>query len=280
MNIKITVEIITPEEAGEFLRTRNEKNRPIRDRLVRRYAADMRSGTWELTHQGVAFDAEGNLIDGQHRLQACVMSKIPLRTTVARYTSSDMADRARPMIDSSPGRDTADILVFSGDLDKKTAKEACAAVIALLTLRNGDSAGRGAANVRAALNDPDIGPCVKWAMQALPEKRFAAPVRASFALMWTAFPVEAAAFAATVREGVAERDTPAATWVRAAQSGMLNTVGGNSARVAVMRRACRIMKAYVKEEGDLKRLYTDGEAVRFFIDHADKKKKRVLRSVA
>jgi len=32
----------------------------------------MDSGEWQLTHQGIAFDKDGNLLDGQHRLQAVI----------------------------------------------------------------------------------------------------------------------------------------------------------------------------------------------------------------
>ena len=41
-------------------------------------ARDMKAGHWRLTHQGIAFDPAGVLIDGQHRLWAIVESDTTL----------------------------------------------------------------------------------------------------------------------------------------------------------------------------------------------------------
>jgi len=69
---------ITPAMAAEFLR-RNERN-PRKDMLdekrVKAYAKAIKDGQWLLHHQGIAFDAEGFLIDGQHRLSAVVLAGI------------------------------------------------------------------------------------------------------------------------------------------------------------------------------------------------------------
>lgn len=39
---------------------------------MKTYAEDLAAGRWKLTHQGIAFDVAGQLIDGQHRLSAIV----------------------------------------------------------------------------------------------------------------------------------------------------------------------------------------------------------------
>lgn len=66
---------ITPAMAGMLLK-HNKNNRSLRPQLVRQYAEDMRQGNFEMTHQGIAFYANGDLADGQHRLQAIVESGI------------------------------------------------------------------------------------------------------------------------------------------------------------------------------------------------------------
>src|SRR5438046_2404287 len=48
----------------------NTANRPLSRSTVRGFADAMRSGEWLVTHQGVAFDTDGVLVDGQHRLAA------------------------------------------------------------------------------------------------------------------------------------------------------------------------------------------------------------------
>jgi hypothetical protein len=67
-------ELITPEIAARILATVNVGNRPIAQHIVRSYAAEMSSGNWMESHQGPAFDEDGNLLDGQHRLAAIVES--------------------------------------------------------------------------------------------------------------------------------------------------------------------------------------------------------------
>ena len=72
------VVVVTPEIAADWLETRNtrEKNRNVSANIVNRYATAMRRGEWGLTHQGLAFDTDGWLLDGQHRLRAVAVSQI------------------------------------------------------------------------------------------------------------------------------------------------------------------------------------------------------------
>ena len=73
---------ITPDMARDML-TRNMKhNRPALKNTVHGYARLMKNGNWNLTHQGIAFDEDGELIDGQHRLHAIIEANIPVRMNV------------------------------------------------------------------------------------------------------------------------------------------------------------------------------------------------------
>lgn len=62
--------VITPEEAKEILSKSNINNRNIRFRYVEWLAKLIVEGQWMVTHQGIAFDRNGRLVDGQHRLLA------------------------------------------------------------------------------------------------------------------------------------------------------------------------------------------------------------------
>lgn len=71
--IKTKMVLVTPQKAGRWLQS-NSKNRDIREAHVERLASDMLSGRWMITHQGCAFNCDGTLLDGQHRLMAIVKS--------------------------------------------------------------------------------------------------------------------------------------------------------------------------------------------------------------
>lgn len=79
-------EVVTPDRARALLamcRASHEKtgmavNRSVADHTVAAYARDMMNDKWEITHQGIAIEAEtGLVIDGQHRLEAIIRSNTP-----------------------------------------------------------------------------------------------------------------------------------------------------------------------------------------------------------
>lgn len=91
--------IVTPEIAEAWLKKNHPSNRPIAWRSVEAMANDMRSGQWILTHACVAFDGQGNLIDGQHRLSAVVHAGVAVPMFVVSNNDAsfhDPIDRGRP----------------------------------------------------------------------------------------------------------------------------------------------------------------------------------------
>ena len=60
---------VTPQLAATWL-VRNYFNRKISEEMVERFKRAMLAGDWRLTHQGIAFDRYGLLVDGQNRLEA------------------------------------------------------------------------------------------------------------------------------------------------------------------------------------------------------------------
>lgn len=79
--MRVEIEVITPQKAQGFL-DRNHANRRVRHAVVQKYAAAMARGEWQLTHQGIAVDTDGNLIDGQHRLMAIAAAQTSVTMTV------------------------------------------------------------------------------------------------------------------------------------------------------------------------------------------------------
>jgi len=72
---------VTPQLAKTWL-VRNYFNRKISEEMVERFQRAMRAGDWRLTHQGIAFDRYGLLVDGQNRLEAVCRSGKTIRMHV------------------------------------------------------------------------------------------------------------------------------------------------------------------------------------------------------
>ncbi len=73
---------ITPEIAKRWLGQNTEGNRNISKRTVEAYARDMKAGEWAVTHQGIAFNQVGELVDGQHRLHAVILADVAIESMV------------------------------------------------------------------------------------------------------------------------------------------------------------------------------------------------------
>lgn len=109
--MEMTKMVITPEMAKEMLE-HNSVNRPIRKRVMISLARDMATpGGWKLTGDPVLFDTKGNLIDGQHRLTACVQADTPFETWVGTNAEPDVQD----VKDTGARRTLSDILHMRGE---------------------------------------------------------------------------------------------------------------------------------------------------------------------
>lgn len=111
-------EIITPEIAKKYLSCCDgmKKNRPLNGRYIELYAMDMKAGKWNVTHQGIAFDENGYLRDGQHRLNAIILADIPVKMMVSRGLTGDSYFG----IDSGLKRSTRDIIALSDKYNSNT----------------------------------------------------------------------------------------------------------------------------------------------------------------
>lgn len=80
-SITRSVMLVTPALATEWLK-RNTNNRSVSEHAVRALAETIAAGRWVTTHQGIAFDRHGVLIDGQHRLRAVITAGLPVAIEV------------------------------------------------------------------------------------------------------------------------------------------------------------------------------------------------------
>lgn len=140
----IEVLSVTPELATQWLESR-ARNRSISDSTVNRYAADMKAGTWRLTHQGIAFDADGVLVDGEHRLWAVTRSGVAVRMMVTRGLCAE----DREAFDQGRSRSVADALHLAGADDVPRAAVSWFRVLANLQNPSRHNIQVSAAYVRA-----------------------------------------------------------------------------------------------------------------------------------
>lgn len=102
---------ITPELAKNWLGRNASNNRVVRNHRVELFARDMESGNWKLNAESIKFSKDGGLIDGQHRLLACVKANVPFESFVTVGLDTD----AIMTIDSNMPRTNAQMLKMVND---------------------------------------------------------------------------------------------------------------------------------------------------------------------
>ena len=75
---------VTPTMAAKWLEN-NKCNRPIRETHVRFLQGIMEAGEWDLNGHTIKRNSDGGLVDGQHRLWACVNSGKSFETWVISH---------------------------------------------------------------------------------------------------------------------------------------------------------------------------------------------------
>jgi hypothetical protein len=76
-----SLKTITPKLAEKYFEM-NTGNRPVKPENVRFISAQLKSGNWNLGPDAIAFDLNGKLINGQHRLLACIETGISFESNV------------------------------------------------------------------------------------------------------------------------------------------------------------------------------------------------------
>jgi hypothetical protein len=107
--MRSVVETITPEKAAAMLE-RAKPNRAINEHRAVTIARDMQVGRWGLNGETIIVAPNGRILDGQHRLTACVIADMPFQSFVVYDVPEDMFDT----IDSGRTRSASDILRAKG----------------------------------------------------------------------------------------------------------------------------------------------------------------------
>lgn len=119
-SVPANVVTITPKMAEEML-GKNVKNRNVSSRTVDAYARDMATGNWRFTGEAIKVSRGGNLLDGQHRLLACVKADVPFTTLIVYGLEEDAQD----IMDTGRTRTVADALTIKGQALAHRVAAAC-----------------------------------------------------------------------------------------------------------------------------------------------------------
>lgn len=100
---------ITPEAAQKLLRN-NVLNRPLDKNRIAKYAKALRENRWKLNGDTIRVDTKNRLLDGQHRLHACVQANIPFPAVLITGLDPSVFDT----IDQGKARTGGDIFSICG----------------------------------------------------------------------------------------------------------------------------------------------------------------------
>jgi hypothetical protein len=105
---------ITPGQAQEYIQNSEAsgfKNRKISEQTVERYSKAFKDGKWDAYSSTVHIDAEGVLINGYHRMWACIMSDTGFNTILV---TSPNRRQTFVNVDTGKPRTASDIIGISG----------------------------------------------------------------------------------------------------------------------------------------------------------------------
>ena len=107
--LKAQVYMVTPTHAERLL-ANNDSNRAVSQRTVNAYAAIMGAGDWALNGESIIVNGDGTLLDGQHRLLACVQSGKSFPSLIVEGVGKETF----VTVDSGKTRSLADAMCIEG----------------------------------------------------------------------------------------------------------------------------------------------------------------------
>lgn len=112
-NVKASVEFITPDSAKQLLGGNIEYQRKIAKVNLAKIESDLINDRFKLNGEPIIIGVTGRLLDGQHRLCACVNTKIGFWSTVVRGVD----DECFYIINVGKSRSLPDVLKIAGEVN-------------------------------------------------------------------------------------------------------------------------------------------------------------------
>jgi hypothetical protein len=89
--IQTGVAHITPELAKHLLGTTNHDNRPLKPAHIKMLSTALKNDEWMLNGETIVFSKSGRLLDGQHRLTACINTGKAFQTVIIKGIEDEAA---------------------------------------------------------------------------------------------------------------------------------------------------------------------------------------------
>lgn len=271
--MKTRTEVITPERAKQLLALVNpQRQRKVKPNTVQQYAAAMRAGNWIESLDRIGISENGELVNGQHRLHAIILSGC----TVTMDVATGVPDRVLDVADQGHPRTVSQQLALRHEMHNTVLVSSIARSIGIFA---GVPAQRKI-SVASVLT-------IKRMYEN--EMRFVIEHRSNMAGMQRAPILAATAFAMHIpeyRNAVEEfyvafagaeglkSGMPAHTLFKYVQP-MYGKSSGGVSQVVVSRAAFVALKYHVQEQ-QLKKIYTDSDGPMQFFQSKQKRDCRLL----
>jgi len=116
---------ISPGWARQLLKLNWDNNRDTSKAQVEAYADAMKAGEWKYNDAQIAFDRKGRMLNGQHRLTACVLAGCPFVTDIA----FDIDPDSYATIDRGRAKSGADVAKYEGVPERRATHSAAVKIL-------------------------------------------------------------------------------------------------------------------------------------------------------
>lgn len=157
---------ITPQMASQWLATSRTKNRFESATIVKRFAADMAGGKWQLNGESIVFDTTGSILNGHHRLRACVLAGVCFKSLVVNGVPPEHF----ACFDTGRARNSADVLDIAGESNARALASLARAVhfweLGCDVTAFGKQSFTGEMAIEVVARHEGLRQCVTWAKTA------------------------------------------------------------------------------------------------------------------
>lgn len=103
-------ELVTPADADDIMAHHNNRNRPLIETAIKDYSASLVADEWPINGETISFDINGDIVDGQNRIEAVRRTRIAMRTLIV----TGLPPEVRDTVGGARARRTRDDLAIMG----------------------------------------------------------------------------------------------------------------------------------------------------------------------